>query len=268
MPWRRDLVAGMSAAGLSHDIESSRERRLVEADAIRQSWPMASSQTIARLVRTVSVLHKGPGLIVSEAESPSRVGLLLRGTVAVTWSAPDGRSMYAGLYGPRVFLGTATLSGGPIAAGIVGLTDVTMLRWSSQEFRQIAAADPAMALDLLDRSVYAVQALNHLIKVRAFTSAGTRLAGLLLRYESLCFSTDGPLVPRGQLSALAGVTPRMVSSILRHWEAAGIVRRIGASGLELVDRSALKAAAAPLDEFPPPDPATPGAWSVPSLRLE
>jgi CRP-like cAMP-binding protein len=229
---------------------------------------MASANTIARLIQTASVVHTGPGLIFSEADSPSRVGLVLRGTVAATWSAPDGRSIYAGLYGHGLFLGTATLSGGPAVVGIEGLTDVTMLRWSSREFRQILASDLAMALDLLDRSVYAIQALNQLIKVRAFTTARSRLAALLLQYESLCFSTDAPLVPRGQLSALAGVTPRMVSTILRQWEAAGIVRRIGASRLELADRCALEAEAAPLDAFQPPDPATRGAWPVPTLRSE
>jgi hypothetical protein len=76
----------------------------------------------------------------------------------------------------------------------------------------------------------------------------------LLQYEAFCFSTDAPLVARGQLAALAGVTPQMVSRILRKWEAAGIVRRVGASGLELLDRAALEAAAAPLADFPAPYP--------------
>jgi hypothetical protein len=44
----------------------------------------------------------------------------------------------------------------------------------------------------------------------------------------------------------------MVSRIFRKWEAAAIVRRLGASGLELLDRVALEAEAAPLKGFPPP----------------
>jgi hypothetical protein len=96
-----------------------------------------------------------------------------------------------------------------------------------------------MTLDLLDRAINSIQALNHLIKVRAFTTARSRLAALLMQSEPFCFSKIAPLAPRGQLSAFAGVTPRMATTILREWEADGIVRRVGRKGLELVDRSAL-----------------------------
>jgi Crp-like helix-turn-helix protein len=57
---------------------------------------------------------------------------------------------------------------------------------------------------------------------------------------------------RWQLSALAGVTPRMVSTILRSWESAGIVRRLGKSGLEILDRRALEAEAPSVADFPAP----------------
>jgi CRP-like cAMP-binding protein len=248
----------------SSAIESERSRELAAADAIRRSWPMASPETVTRLVRAASLVHKTSGPVLSEADRSSRVALVLRGTVVATWSTPEGRSVYAGLYGPGQFMGLATLSGGPMTVGIDAVSDVTALAWTSREFRQIAASDPAMALDLLDRSIYAIQALNHLIKIQKFTRARSRLAAMLLKYEPFCFASDAPLVPRGQLGALAGVTPRMVSTILSDWEAAGIVRRIGVSGLELVDRSAIEAEAAPLDAFPLPDPAVPGAWSVPS----
>jgi CRP-like cAMP-binding protein len=124
-----------------------------------------------------------------------------------------------------------------------------------------------MTLDLLDRAIYSIQALNHLIKVRAFTTARSRLAALLMQYEPFCFSKTAPLAPRGQQSALTGVTPRMVATILREWEADGIVRRLGRQGLELVDRSALEAEAAPMLAFPAPDPTIPGAWTIPTLEV-
>lgn len=211
---------------------------------------------------------RGPGPILPESELPAHVALLLRGTIAATWDSPDGRTVLAGLYGAEMILGLATLTGSPIAAGVSAVTEVELLMWESGAFRKIVDADLAIALDVLDRSVYAVQALNHLIKVRTFTSAASRLAAVLLRYESFCFATDEPLIPRTKLSDLVGVTARMVSTILRRWEAAGIIRRVGSSGLELLDRSALDAEAAPLDDFPPPDPALPGAWVVPDSPRE
>jgi CRP-like cAMP-binding protein len=216
---------------------------------------MASSETIDRLARTSSKVEKNAGsTIVAEAEVPPRIGLVLSGTVVATWSAADGRVVHVGLYGSGQFLGMTTLTGEPTATGVDALTDVTILTWPSAEFRAIANADPALSLDLLDHLVYGTQLLIYLIRLRMFTPAASRLAGMLLRYEAFCFSPDAPLVARGQLSALAGVTPQMVSRIFRKWEAAAIVRRVGGSGLELLDRAALEHEAAPLNDFPPPEP--------------
>ena len=228
---------------------------------------MASAGTIERLARAVSVVKKAPGPILSDAEPLARVAVLVRGTAVAAWNAPDGRSVYSGLYGPRQFFGLSTLSGGPMTIGVDAVTDVVLLVWWSQEFRDIASSDFAMTLDLLDRAIYSLQALNHLIKVRAFTTARSRLAALLMQYEPFCFSKSAPLAPRGQLSALAGVTPRMVTAILREWEADGIVQRVGRQGLELVDRSALEAEAAPFLAFPAPDARIPGAWTIPTLDV-
>jgi CRP-like cAMP-binding protein len=227
----------------------------IAVEAIRRTWPMASSQTVDRLARTSSIVEKkASSTIVAEAEDPPRIGLVLSGTVVATWSAADGRVVHVGLYGSGQFVGMTTLTGEPTATGVDALTNVTALMWPSAEFRAIANADPALSLDLLDHLVYGTQLLIYLIRLRMFTPAASRLAGMLLRYEAFCFSPDAPLVARGQLSALAGVTPQMVSRIFRKWEAAAIVRRVGGSGLELLDRAALEHEAAPLDDFPPPEP--------------
>lgn len=224
------------------------------ADAIRRTWPNASAETIGRLVRLASFVDAPIGPLIAEAEHPPRVALVVSGTVVGTWGAPDGRMLYVGLYGPGQFIGLTALSGGPIASGIDALTRVTLLAWPARDFRAIVDSDAAVTLDLLDLSVYVIQFLNRAIKLRTFTTAAGRLAGLLLQCEASCFSSDTPLVARGQLSALAGVTPQMVSRILRRWEAASIVRRVGASGLELLDRAALQLEAAPLADFPVPAP--------------
>jgi CRP-like cAMP-binding protein len=232
-------------------------------EAIHRTWPTAAPDTTHALIRSATVVRANGTTLMSEGERPSRAGLVVRGTVIANWSSPDGRTVFAGIYGPGQFMGLATLSGGPMTVGIEAMAAVTILTWDSQQFHRIAAADPAMMLDLLDRATYAVQALNHSIKLRTFTSAKSRLAGQLLRYERLSFSSERPLIARGQLSALAGVTPQMVSRIVREWEAAGIVRRVGAYGLELLERDALVAEAAPLDEFPAPGSAQRGSWAEP-----
>jgi CRP-like cAMP-binding protein len=238
--------------------QRSGRARSVAGEAVGRRWPSASPDTVTKLVRASSTVDQAKGVLLAQGERPSRVALVLSGTFVATWSAPDGRIAQGRIVRVNVsgrghFLGVTTLTGGAIEPGIDALTEATMLTWSSREFRAITDADLAVALDLLDQSIYAIRLLNHGIQLRTFTTAATRLAGVLLENEALCFSRDAPLVARGQLSALAGVTPQMVSRILRKWEAAAVVRRVGMSGLELLDRGGLQAEAAPLDDFPPPE---------------
>jgi CRP-like cAMP-binding protein len=254
----------MSAEQKPWTSQHTNEASVSAAEAIRRAWPMASRQTADELARSASVIRALPSELISEGEWPPRVALVVKGNVAATWDAPDGRTELAGLWGPGQFIGVATLAGGPMTVGIDALTTVTLLSWDSRQFRRIAAADPAMMENLLDRAVFAVHLLTYLGKVRAFTTARSRLAGLLIKYEPLCFANTSPVIPRTQLGALTGVTPRMVNRILRAWEVSGTIKRVGASGLVLLDRSALAAEAAPLADFPAPDPTEPGFRSEPT----
>ena len=241
---------------MSSSRQPARRAESVAAEAIARTWPMASPETIARLIRASSFTEDATGSVLEQGEQRSRVALVLSGTFVGTWTAPDGRVAEGGILqadasGPGRFLGVTTLRGAPVISGIAAVTPVTMLTWQSDEFRTIAESDVGVLLGLLDYCIYALQLLNYLMQLRSFATASSRLAGLLLENEAYCFG-DAPLVPRGQLAALAGVTPQMVSRIFRKWEAASVVRRLGASGLELLDRVALEAEAAPLTGFPPP----------------
>jgi CRP-like cAMP-binding protein len=235
------------------------------ADAIRRAWPMASQRTVDDLARSASVVRSSRAPLIAEDDRPARVGLVVTGTVVFTWSAPDGRTMFAGFYGPGQVMGLATLAGANVTTGTDPLTPVTALIWESRRFREIADADIALMGNLLDRAIFTGHALNHQIKLRTFTTARSRLAGLLIRYERLFCADGSTLVPRSQLGALAGVSARMVSTIVCDWEAAGIVSRVGSTGLMLLDRDALAGEAAPLADFPEPDPTWPGAWSEADL---
>jgi CRP-like cAMP-binding protein len=205
--------------------------------------------------------------VYTEAEAPARIAIILAGTVVATWEAPDGRRLFAGVYGPGQFMGAATLAGGPTTVGIEALTPIRLLEWRSEDFRGIAAQDSAFLADLLTRTVFAIHALNHMIKLRVFTTARARLAALLLEHEQLIFSRGRPLLPMSQLAALAGVTPRMVSRIMHGWEEDAVLRRSGRAGLVLLDRARLIAEAAPLELIEAPDPSSPGAWSSPAWSV-
>jgi CRP-like cAMP-binding protein len=218
---------------------------------------MASEETVARLVMAGSFVEEATGTLLVQGERPSRVALVISGTYVGTWTAPDGRVADGGIFqadlsGSGQFIGVATLRGASIISGIDAVTPVMMLTWLSDEFRAITESDLGLTLGLLERCIYAIQVLNHLMQLRTFTTAASRLAGVLLQHEAFTFG-DTPLVARRQLPAIAGVTPQMVTRILRRWEAAAIVRRVGVLGLELVDRGALEAEAASLADFPAPE---------------
>jgi hypothetical protein len=71
---------------------------VVATEAIGRTWPMASPETVGQLVRLGSVVEKAGGTLMAEGERPSRVALILNGTVVSTWSAPAGRVAYVGLF--------------------------------------------------------------------------------------------------------------------------------------------------------------------------
>jgi hypothetical protein len=117
----------------------------VAVEAISRTWPMASPETINRLVRLSSVVEGTSGTLMAEGERPSRVALVLSGTVVSTWSAPDGRVVYVGLFGPGQLIGLTTLTGASIVSGIEAVTTVTMLVWPSREFRAVTDTDLAVS---------------------------------------------------------------------------------------------------------------------------
>ena len=97
------------------------------AEAIRRTWPMASAETVERLVRAGSVIEMSSGTMLEQGERPLRVALIVSGTFVNTGTAPDGRVADGSIVhivasGPGRFLGLTTLRGEPIISGIDALT--------------------------------------------------------------------------------------------------------------------------------------------------
>jgi hypothetical protein len=140
-----------------------------------------------------------------------------------------------------------------IAADAVGRRWATILTWSSREFRAITDSDLAVALDLLEQSIYAIHLLNHGIQLRTFTTAATRLAGVFI-------GKRGSLLLEGD--AARGARPTLGSRRRHAADGEPDPAQVGsrgdrasswASGLELLDRAGLEAEAAPLDDFRRPN---------------
>ena len=177
--------------------------------------------------------------------------LVLEGHVAVLQRSPDGRVAILGVYGQGGLIGLATIDGVHQSAALEALDDVVMATWPALTVREVAAQDPGMLLDVVDQLVTRARGAMFLLERQTFATASMRLASSLLRNERLIFAGGPPVIARSRLAGLAGVSREMASRILRRWERADIIRRVGQTGLVLMDRQRLEAEAAGADGLSP-----------------
>jgi CRP/FNR family transcriptional regulator, dissimilatory nitrate respiration regulator len=222
-----------------------------ETESLRTVFPRATSESIRRLVEVHTLRAIGPGLLEDTRWRGPEILLVLEGHLAVVQRAPDGREAILGVFGPGGIAGLAMIDGEQQTAAFEALDDVVLAVWSTASVREIAKRDPGMLLDIVDLLVTRVRGAMFLLERQTFTTASMRLASALLRNEALAFATARPRFVRSQLAALAGVSREMTGRIMRRWERAGILRRVGPTGLVLVDRSRLEAEAAGAESLAP-----------------
>ena len=214
------------------------------AESLRSVFPRSTSESIGRLLEIHTLRALGPGYLDDTRSSGPEILLVLDGHLAVVQRIADGREAILGVYGPGGIAGLAMIDGVQQTAVFEALDDVVLAVWSATLVRDIAKADLGMLLDIVDLLVARVRGAMFLLERQTFTTASMRLASALLRNEALAFATARPRFVRSQLASLAGVSREMTGRIMRRWERAGIVRRVGPTGLVLVNRSRLEAEAA------------------------
>jgi CRP-like cAMP-binding protein len=227
------------------------------ADWLRSTFPRASAASITRLIETHASRRALPGRSRPARSGKPEIVLVLDGHVAIVQNAPDGREAFLGVVGRGTIVGLATLNGETASVATEALDPVVFATWPAELVREIAQRDPGMMLDVVDHLVHAVRLALVLLEQGRFATASARLASFLLRHEDLVFSGRRPRILRSQLAAAAGVSREMSGRILRRWERAGIIRRIGKTRLALVDRQGLALEAAGADNLAPaPRPPT------------
>jgi CRP-like cAMP-binding protein len=220
-------------------------------EGLRSVFPHALAASRDRLADVAIRRDVGPGFLDGARSSEPEIMLVLEGHVAVVQRAPDGRVAILGLFGPGGLIGLATIDGVPQAIALEALDAVVLAAWPSLMVREVAERDPGMLLDVVDQLVTRVRGAMFLLERQTFATSSMRLASALLRNEALVFSMEQPRVARSQVAAFAGVSREMAGRILRRWERAGIIRRVGQSGLVLVDRQSLEGEAAGAESLAP-----------------
>ncbi|TKD53147.1 Crp/Fnr family transcriptional regulator [Sphingomonas baiyangensis] len=128
----------------------------------------------------------------------------------------------------------------------VALTDSRLCVFARAEFETLMADEPALVRAVLDRTLADLDAARELADLIGRREARGRVAGLLLAFARAAGPGCHPLVcfdlplSRGEIAGLTGLTIETVSRQFSALEAAGLVRRIGARGIELVDPARLR----------------------------
>lgn len=202
--------------------------------------PDATTATRRALEQSVRprAAHRGDVLVGQGGEM--QFVLLLDGHAAVRRGGREGKQLllWVASAGELLCVNAVTFTDSPF--DLVWLTDGTAATWRGELIRPLAAQDPGFCLALIDRAASIGMTLTGRIDALAFRDTRGRLAAACLEYRDLVFHERHPAISRTDLAALVGASREMVARCLRHFEERGYLKRIGRTGLVLLDEQGLR----------------------------
>jgi CRP/FNR family transcriptional regulator, anaerobic regulatory protein len=179
-------------------------------------------------------------------------GNLVRGMVKLSAGLADGREQVVALLHPADFIGAPFAEQARFTA--TALCDAEWCAFPRGGFERALAACPTLAHALLQRSLAALEAARSRMLTLARTSAGEKVAELLLELAERAggsraapgapLSFDLPL-SRGEMAAVLGLSIETVSRQLHRLKARGAIRLTGARGITIRDTAQLQGTEAP-----------------------
>ena len=169
---------------------------------------------------------------------------LVSGALKVTQYDADGNERILALIHPSGFVGEMFA---PFAQhDVVALTDSQLCVFPRSDMDRALGAYPDLTKALFRRSQEDLHAARELLALGAGKSAGEQVGGLILALARA--ASDSPCHPaavfdlpltRGEMANMLGMTIETVSRALSSLEKGGVLKRIGARGIELVDPARL-----------------------------
>lgn len=197
--------------------------------------------TIDSLLRAATPREFDRHQVIATSDAPL-AGILLDGYAAARTSDEAGHEfLLTVLRRGQAF--APPFGGKPVVPSIelVGLTRGVAATLSADSARHAAETDHAFALRLLDWRGSVIRRLLSRLEEIQFRPARERLAVVLLAYAPI-FAAQPPLLPRWALAGLIGTSREMLGSVIRDFEAAGIVAR-SKRALVVLDEERLRDAA-------------------------
>lgn len=169
---------------------------------------------------------------------------LVRGALKIAATDADGVERILSLVHPAGFIGELFA---PFPAyDVTALTESEVCLFARADFEAAAQRHPGLGLALLHRAQDDLHDARALLDLSRRPAARARVAGLLLAFaraasDSPCHAAQAVELPlgRGEMAAMLGLTIETVSRQLGSLEAAGVIRRVGARGVELLDPASL-----------------------------
>jgi CRP-like cAMP-binding protein len=201
---------------------------------IERNLPRCQPESVAALVTSARVrpVRVEDSIFRQGEEVP--ITLVVRGHNAFRRTTLDGQQVTVGLAGPGQIYGISGIAATISSVDMIALTDGVVAFWRGAEVRRVAAADPGLGLDVIDRLSMFLNQLTEKVDGFLHQDARRRVVRVLARHRDLFFS-DPPVLTRSHLPGLVGTSREMTGRVLRELEREGTLVRVGRAGLRLLE---------------------------------
>ena len=198
------------------------------------SLPGSRPESVKQLANTARVRETRENDLIFQQGNETPVTLVLRGHGVFRRTTLQGQQVMVGVAYPGGLFGITGVSGATSSVDLVALTNGAVASWRGQELRKVADRDPGLALSIVDRMVLFSTVLTEKLDGFLHQDARRRVVRVLARHRDLFFARP-PILTRAHLPALVGTSREMTGRVLRALEREGVVRRVGRTGLKLLD---------------------------------
>jgi len=214
------------------------------ADLIARALPGARPETRAVLVRTARFWSVERDDLLWRQGETTQLTQIVRGFGAFRRTTVDGGQHIVGLCERGALFGFSSIASLETPVDLVALTTVHAVLWSGRDIRPLAANDPGLALDVIDRMAQFLLQANERVDGILYQDTRRRVLRVLTTYGHL-FVCQPAVLSRAHLPSLVGTTREMTGRVIRDLEREGLVARVGRRGLVVLSAEGLRRALAP-----------------------
>jgi CRP-like cAMP-binding protein len=199
-----------------------------------ETFPHSRGETLSALSKAAAVRTFAEGETILRQGEENSIAYVLDGHVAMRRTTVDGQQLIMKIVSRGELIVILPVFGRPAGADGIALTAGSVVRFSGAEVRSLMAADPGLAIDLLDRTLAIFESVVGRFDGLFYHDATRRVARVLHVHAGLFFS-EPPVLTRAHLPSLIWTSREMTGRVLRVLESLGLVARVGRDRLRLLD---------------------------------